>query len=79
MTSCLSRTIRMKQNEGKHLSKWILFLSLHDVSGIDISDKYDSMSCLSCCFVTSSDESAKAGLPGQISLSYFFNITSLPA
>ena len=42
------------------LSKWILFLSLHDVSGIDISD--NSMSCLSCCFVTSSDESAKAGL-----------------
>ena len=46
------------------LSKWILFLSLHDVSGIDISDKYDSMSCLSCCLVSSSDESAKAGLPG---------------
>ena len=31
----------------QHLSKWILFLSLQDVSGIDISDKYDSMSCLS--------------------------------
>ena len=50
MTSCLFRAILMKQNEGKHLSKWILFLSLHDVSGIDISDKCDSMSCLSCDF-----------------------------
>ena len=31
MTSCLSRAILMKQNEGKHLSKWILFLSLHEM------------------------------------------------
>ena len=40
----------------------------NDVAGIDMIDNYDEMSCLSCCFVTSSDEDAKAGLPGQISL-----------
>ena len=39
------------------LSKWILFLSLHDMMFlviIDIRDKYDLMSCLSCCLVSSS-------------------------
>ena len=64
----------MKQNEGEHLSKWILFMSLHDVAGRDISDKYDSMSCLFCCLVTS-DESAKAGLSDQIS--HFLNTISV--
>ena len=63
----------MKQNEGRHFSKRILFLSLHDVSGIDIRDKYDSMSCLSCCLVSSSDESAKSRF-ARSDLSYFLNI-----
>jgi hypothetical protein len=46
---------------------------MNDVSGMDIRD--NSMSCLSCCLVSSSDESAKAGLLGQ--LSYFLNIISV--
>ena len=62
-----------KQNDNQHVSKWILFLSLHDVPGIDMSDKCDLMSCLSCCLVTSSDESTKEGLLGRISLTFLMS------
>ena len=59
-----------KHDEMSCLSVW------NDVAGT--SDQYDSMSCLSCCCETSSDESAKGVLPGQISLNHFLNIIAVP-
>ena len=70
MTSCL---VPSHSDEAKWRRTFVqvdsFMFAWNDVAGRDISDKYDLMSCLFCCLGTS-DESAKAGLSGQISLTF---------